>query len=217
MNASIGRAHARAACWLFALTTALALAPVCVAAQTWEGFAGDPPVHFVGLMAYDIGGKKLVEATMSDGSSQSISANQGFGLSAGLATFKAFEGRLATQATIGFESWSIDASNGGVKWLAYPLELMEFVYAKPVRFGAGISYLLNPKLTGSGLASAIDVRFKNSLGLALEGDWVFPFAGSARRSRVTLGGRWVWQKLEVNTGGPAIDASSFAILLGFTG
>jgi hypothetical protein len=146
-----------------------------------------------------------------------MSANQGFDASVGIAFLKAFDGGIATQATIGLEGWSITAADGSLQWLAFPLELMEFVYADPVRLGLGVSYLLNPKITGSGVLSGVDVRFRNSLGVALEGDWVVPLKGSARRSRFTVGGRYVWQKLEARTGGPAINANSFAILIGFTG
>jgi hypothetical protein len=177
----------------------------------------EPAVHFVVFGGYDIGSTQLVSADMKDGSSQSISANQGLTASIGLATLKLFDGRLATQATIGIEGWSIDASNGHAEWRAYPLDVMEFAYLDPIRLGAGISYLLNPSLTGTGLLSALDVRFKNSLGFAFEADWVFRMGGS-RSTRMTLGARYALQNLETTSGrSGAIDASSFAILVGYTG
>lgn len=178
--------------------------------------AAEPAVQFVVFGGYDIGSTKLIEATMSDGSGQSISANQGLTASVGIATLKLLDGVLATQATIGIEGWSIDASNGGASWRAYPIDVMEFAYLDPIRLGAGISYLLRPSLTGTGVLAALDAKFKDSLGLALEGDWVFRTA-NARRARLTLGGRYTWQKLEVSSGGKAIGASSFAILVGYTG
>jgi hypothetical protein len=178
--------------------------------------SGEPGVQFVVFGGYDIGSTTLLSATMSDGSSQSIKANQGLTASVGIATLKLLDGKLATQATIGIEGWSINAQNGDAQWLAFPLDVMEFAYLDPVRLGAGISFLLAPSLKGSGLLSALDVEFKNSLGLAFEGDWVFRLRG-ARGPRATLGGRFVFQKLEASSGGPAINANSFAILFGYTG
>lgn len=177
----------------------------------------EPAVHFVGIMGYDRGGKKLVAATLSDGSTESVSARQGLDFSVGVAFLKAVGGRLATQATIGIQGWSITADDGSVQWLTFPLDVMEFVYLDRVRLGAGLSYLINPRLWGTGAASGLgEHRFKNSLGLALEGDWVWA-RRDARHARVTAGGRWVSQKLQERGGGPLIDASSFAILIGYTG
>lgn len=223
----------RAAKIIAAVSAALLLAPSPGAAQSYGGVPpprprseptaatapapAEPAVQFVVFGGYDIGSTKLIEATLSDGSSQSISANQGLTASVGIATLKLLDGVLATQATLGIEGWSIDASNGGASWRAYPIDVMEFAYLDPVRLGAGISYLLKPSLTGTGVLAGLDARFKNSLGLALEGDWVFRIPANARRSRLTVGGRYTWQKLELSSGGRAIDASSFAILVGFTG
>ena len=197
---------------------ALLLAPAVPLAQAPQTppLTEEPKLQLVVFGGYGFGSTTLVKATMSDGSSQSISANQALTASVGIAALKLAGGRLATQATIGIEGWSIDASNGGAQWLAFPLDVMEFAYLDPVRLGAGISYLLAPSLKGSGVMSALDVSFKNSLGLAFEGDWVFRIGGR-RRARATLGGRFVWQSLQAASGGPAINANSFSILLGYTG
>jgi hypothetical protein len=146
-----------------------------------------------------------------------MDANQGFDASVGIAFLKLFDGVLATQATIGWEGWWINASNGTIEWRAFPLDVMEYAYLGPLRVGSGISYLISPKISGSGVASDIDVAFKNSLGFAVGADWVLRFSNSARRSRMTLGGRYVWQDLQPKGGGRSVSANSFAILLGFTG
>jgi hypothetical protein len=179
----------------------------------------EPAVHFVGFIGYDLGGATLVRQPLSDGSTPSISARQGFDASLGVAFLKVLDGRLATQATIGIQGWSIDASDGSVQWLAFPLDVMEFVYVDPFRLGAGLSYLMNPHSWGTGVVKGrpeVTRNFNSSLGLALEADWVSTRVG-ARRARATFGARYTWQKLQDRSGGPLIDASSVAFLLGYTG
>lgn len=182
----------------------------------------EPPVHFVATIGYDIGSStKLIEVQSTDGSTHSLKANQGLDLSVGLSFLKFFEGTLATQATIGLETRSITASNGSLQWMAFPLDVMEYAYLDPIRLGVGISYLLNPSLSGSGIASGVTANYKNSLGFAVGGDIVSVFSSSARRSRVTLGVRYVWQTLKQTSGswweyedGKA-KANSLAITCGF--
>jgi hypothetical protein len=186
---------------------------------TREPRPAEPAVHFVVQGGFDLGSTKLLEATLSDGSTQSIRANQGLNFGVGAAFLKLAGGRFATQATIGVEGWSINASDGDVTWMAFPLEVVEMVYLDPIRLGAGVSYLLSPSLEGDGVASFIDVEFENSLGIVLQADWVGRVRGSGRGGRFTLGPRYVIQKLKVKgaAGLPSIDANSFGFFLGYTG
>ena len=183
-----------------------------------EGPRPEAPVQLVGQLGLDLGFEKLIGATMDDGSTSSLKANQGVNGSVGLAFLKLDGGRFATQATIGVEYSTISASNGSARWLAYPLEVMELAYLDPLRFGAGFSYLLSPSVKGDGFFDSIGtVPFKNSLGIVLEADWVLRAAQSARGARYTLGVRYVIQKLEAKAGGDVMDANAVGFTLGFTG
>ena len=88
----------------------------------------EPPVNFVATFGADFGSTKLLQVPMSDGSTRTLKANQGVNGSLGLAFLKLSGGRFATQATIGVEYSAITASNGSIRWLAFPLEIMEMAY-----------------------------------------------------------------------------------------
>lgn len=177
----------------------------------------EPAVQLVGQVGYDIGFEKLVEAQMSDGSTQTLKANEGASAAVGAAFLKLAGGRLATQATLGIEYSAIKASNGSVRWLAFPLEVMELAYLDPVRLGAGFSWLLGPSISGNDFFEGLDLDLKNSLGLVFQADWVWRLRGNPRAARFNAGVRFVWQKLEAESGGPAFDANSFGFVAGFTG
>ena len=178
----------------------------------------EPPVNFVATFGADFGSTKLIEATMSDGSSKSLKANQGVNGSVGLAFLKLDGGRFATQATIGVEYSAINASNGGVRWLAFPLEIMEMAYLDPIRLGAGLTYLLSPSLKGDGFFAGLDIPLKNSAGLVLQADWVFRLKASPRSAKATVGARYVIQSLKADLpGAQSVDANAFGIVLGFVG
>lgn len=177
----------------------------------------EPAVQLVGQVGYDFGFEKLVEAQMSDGSTQTLKANEGASGAMGAAFLKLAGGRLATQATIGIEYSAIKASNGSVRWLAFPLEVMEFAYLDPLRLGAGVSWLLGPSIKGNDFFEGLDLDLKNSLGLVFQADWVWRLPQNPRAGRFTAGVRFVWQKLEAKAGGPAFDANSFGLVVGFTG
>jgi hypothetical protein len=184
-----------------------------------RGFrASEPALQFVVQGGFDFGSKKLIEVTLSDGTTPSIKANQGLNFAVGAAFLKLAGGLLATQATIGIEGWDINASNGGATWMAFPLEVVEMLYLDPIRVGAGASYLLSPSLKGDGVLSFIDVDFENSLGFVFQADWVSRLPRSGRGGRITLGPRFVVQKLKPKLpGAESIDANSFGVFLGYTG
>ncbi len=190
--------------------------PAVPAPARFRPVANEPPVRFVLQMGADFGFETLLEVRMSDGSSRSIKANQGINGSIGAAFFPLDGGRFATQATIGIEYSGIQAANGSARWLAFPLDVIEFAYADPFRFGLGFSYLLAPSLAGDGVLSEFNVDLKNSLGIVFEGDCVWR-RGGAGATRYSFGVRYVWQKLEAERGGPAVGANAIGIVLGFTG
>lgn len=178
----------------------------------------EPAVQLVLQGGFDLGSTKLVEVPRSDGTTTSLKANQGLSFSVGTAFLKIAGGRLAMQATIGVESWDVDSSSGGANWLAFPVEVMEMFYLDPIRVGVGASYLLSPSLQGNGALASVDVEFESSLGFVLQADWVARAPGSARGGRLTFGPRFVIQKLTPKVlGASPIDASSFGVVLGFTG
>jgi hypothetical protein len=170
-----------------------------------------PPVRFAGTLGFDFGFTELLEVELTDGSSRSITANQGVYVSLGIAV-PHLGGRLETQATIGLKYSGIEASNGSANYLVFPLEVLEAVNVAPVRLAAGLVYLPRPSTSGDGVLAGFDVQFESSLGVVLQAEWVIP----SRRGRVSFGPRFVWQKLQVRGGGPVIDANAFGAVMSFS-
>lgn len=172
------------------------------------------PVRLAGTLGFDVGFTNLLKAKMTDGSTQSLAANQGFFFSVGAAFLPLLDGRLQTQATLGVKGWSIDASNGSASLVTFPLEVLEVFQADPLRFAAGLVYLHRPMLSGKGVLDPVDTRFDSSLGLVVEAEWT----GRARPGAPLLGfgPRFLWQRFQVRGGGPVFDANALGFVMSFT-
>jgi hypothetical protein len=171
------------------------------------------PVRFAGTFGFDFGFTDLLKVELTDGSSRSITANQGMFLALGVVVPYA-DGLLETQATVGLKYSGIQASNGSADYLVFPIEVLEAVNVAPFRLAAGLVYVPEPRTSGSGVLSEFDVHFESSVGLVLQGEWVF--SASRSGTRFSFGPRFVLQKLQVRGGGPVIDANALGAVLSFT-
>jgi len=107
-----------------------------------------PRIRAVLTIGGDFGFKDLVQVQFSSGETRSLKANQG--LSAALASIPTLsDGLLETRATIGVKYASIDASNGDVTWLAFPIELLEFYHLGGLGIGGGVTYELARRSRGA--------------------------------------------------------------------
>ena len=156
---------------------------------------------------FDYGFNELVSVTMEGGGSQSIAANEGLFVSAGLTFLPLLDGRLETQATVGVKGWSIDASNGSLSITMFPIEVLETFRTEPLRLSAGVVFVPGPKTSADGLLAAYDgIEFDNSLGLVLQGEWISMFKNG--RGQLSLGPRLVLQKFQVAHGGEVLGANA---------
>jgi hypothetical protein len=164
-------------------------------------------------VAWDLGGTKLIEVELTDGTKQSIKANAGFTILAGAAFAPLLDGKLETRATLGVKFDTIEASNGSANYLAFPLEVVESVNLEPLRLSAGVSLAMGPRLRGKGFLDAFDVDLKNSLGLVGEVVW----AGRSKGARLGwyLGARFLWQKLEPEAVPAPVSANTLGLVAGF--
>ncbi len=184
------------------------------AAQSAPPMAAKRTAHLVLGLGIDGGSDKIGTVYLSNGSSQTLSAGQGFWMSAG-ASFLETDVQAVTLdgvATIGFKAWDAGADNGRLKYLGFPVEALARVRYQKVRFGAGLDYVLSPKVYGTGLFSSLDVPLKNSLGFAMTGDWVF------RQPGANLGGfigvRVVLESFETKSGGAKFNANAYGVQVG---
>jgi len=185
-------------------------------ASPWEPSTApeERPALLVLAMGYDAGFTRLATVRFTDGSTQTLSANQGFYFAAGAAFLPVRAGavRFDTAATLGVKGWNAGADNGEVRYLAFPLDLVERVWFEQVRFGLGLSLSLAPRISSSGVLSGMDADLKNSLGLQAQVEWI----GARRRSGVgvMLGARFLWQRFASERTGASIDAKAAGVLLG---
>jgi hypothetical protein len=69
-----------------------------------------------------------------------------------------------TQATVGVKYMPVLAENGRAEWFAYPLEVIEFFNTDLMRFGAGLTYQMNPHLRTSGVLGHYSVDMDPAFG-----------------------------------------------------
>lgn len=170
-------------------------------------------IRLVATLGLDLGFTDLLEVELDDGSSRSITANQGAVVAIGVAV-PYLGGRLETQATVGLKYSGLHASNGSASLMVFPLEALQLVNVGPLRLGGGVVYLPRPSMSGDGVLSEFDADFESSLGIVLQGEWVYPFRDGS--GRFTIGPRFIWQKLQLTGGGPVIDANAVGAVLGFS-
>jgi hypothetical protein len=172
------------------------------------------PAAFLFSMGFDRGGEDIAEVGFTDGSTQMLRANEGFYLAGGLALFRVPMTTVAldTAITIAVKGWEAGAENGKISYLAFPLEVVERLAYRQVRFGAGLSYSLAPKVSSSGdLSDFGEIQMDNSLGFVAQVEWIGP---RTSQSGFFFGLRTVFQKLEPSDGFGAIGANAVGLYLG---
>lgn len=118
----------------------------------------------------DFGGDTLFSGTYTDGSTWSVSANQGLVVNGGVVMVT---GSFETQATVGYKTGGPSAKNGSITYTVVPVELMEFYRTSNLRMGLGLSYHSSPKVevgvTGSSLNGTY--KFKDAMGYVAQIGW----------------------------------------------
>ena len=121
------------------------------------GTAQAVDVHGMVKGGFDFGGDKLATAEFESGNTSSIRANEGLFFGGGVALLNA-DKSITTEITLSWKEGIINASNGDITFMRYPVDVLVFYNMEKVRFGGGATYHLNPKLraTGAGKVYASD-------------------------------------------------------------
>jgi hypothetical protein len=119
---------------------------------------------------FDFGGDTLVRVTFTDGSSETIKANEGLYVGGG-AVITNDARNFEFHVTLAYKFALINASNGDVEWTRFPLEALAFYRFDKFRLGGGLAYHINHELEGSGVVGGLDVKFENALGAVVQADW----------------------------------------------
>jgi hypothetical protein len=170
-----------------------------------------PPLRLVAQVGWDYGSDELVETT---GDGRSLRAGGGSSYAVGLAFLPLLDGRLHTQATIGLKYDLLRADNGDASYVAFPLEVMEFLTFHPFRIGLGLNVNLFGRVSIDTDTLDDSADLEPGVGLVAQADLVWRFRG-APRGFLTVGPRVVLQELDVEGGG-SVTANAYGASLGFT-
>jgi hypothetical protein len=171
-------------------------------------------LRLVGSLGYDYGFEDLLTVTYDKGGTDRLGANGGFVFSGGAAWLVVPSGEVELRATAGMKYDVVMGSNGEAYYVAFPVELLAAWNVRPLRLSGGASLALWPRVRGSGFLADADLDLRSSLGAVGQAEWVLPFRFGTGSASVGL--RYLWQKLEVSTGGRAVDASAVGIVAGVT-
>jgi hypothetical protein len=164
------------------------------------------------LLGADFGGDTIINVPFTDGSSESVKANEGLLLGGGASILNESK-TLELQVTLAYKLNMVIASNGDITWGRIPIELLAFYRAPRVRIGGGLTYHLSPELSGTGEASGLDVKFDNALGFVLEGDYLF--AGEGSWSGAFLGLRFTSLKYKEKNFGTSFNSNGIGAQIGY--
>ncbi len=116
-------------------------------------------------LAYDHGGDELAVA-YSNGTSDSIRAGTGLTLALGARLW--LQEGMSMDMTVGYKFDTVVATNGELDWSIIPIDMILHSQVQNLHLGLGLTYHIDPELTGTGAASHINYDFDNSMGLVME-------------------------------------------------
>ena len=149
-------------------------------------------------VGFDFGGDTLATVRFTDGSTQSIKGNQGYYFGAGASILLTDSKDVEVEGTVSYKEDSVTASNGEVIFSRVPIDVLAFYrFPEHFRVGGGLTYHVNPKLTGSGVVGNVNIGFDNALGLVLQAEYLLP-PWSPRTPKMSIGVRFTMLDYETN-------------------
>ncbi len=189
---------------IFSLSSLVVL--FCASTAMADEAAGFSPLVFAGITN---GGDDLAKIKYENGDSAKISAGELLMLGGGV-NYQFAESPINVQAAISYFFDNQDAKNGDATFERWPVDLLGFYNAGNHRFGAGLSYHMNPEFDASldGYDS-INVDFDNALGAVVE--YGYKFSGG-----FVLGLRYTSIDYSSSKVDGDIDGSNVGLMATFT-
>jgi len=129
--------------------------------------AQNSPVRVLAGLGISAGGDDLATAQYTNGHSQDIKAGSGVYFTVG-ADYRLNQ-QFSVQGTFNFHVDDSTASNGNIKFQRFPIEVLGYYHLNnDWRIGGGLRYVMDPKLSSSGVASGIDAKFDNTTSAVAE-------------------------------------------------
>jgi hypothetical protein len=151
----------------------------------------------------DFGGDTLVTVTFVGGGTESIKANDGLFFGGGIAVVNDAK-TIESELSLTYKFGTIEASNGDVTFSRLPLDALVFYLLPKARIGAGVTYHMNPELDGSGVASGLNVDFKDSAGFLLQAEYRIT-------EKMNVGARYTALKYDVEGGTGDVRSNGLGI------
>lgn len=131
-----------------------------------------PATRFLLGMGLSAGGDQLASAHYTNGDDVNIHAGGTVYLTAGV-DYR-ITPVVSLQTTINYHVDRASARNGDITFERFPVELIGYYQPNPMwRVGGGVRYTMSPKLSGSGVASGMDVSFDNTTSAVVEAEYFF--------------------------------------------
>ncbi len=167
------------------------------------------------------GGADLASVTLTDGSTQTLSAGDGVVLAVGLMCTPLWFGDdlgIGFSATAGVKYWDVGASNGDISMTRFPLtfalHLMPRVAPRWFLFlRGGIDKEVDVSISGSGLAAGLNADLNANLGGFGEGGFYNIFATQEQRGAWSLTFRYT--KITYTAGYESANGQSFMLFSNF--
>ena len=164
-------------------------------------------------LGVDVGGDEMVRANFTDGETRSIDAGEFLHVDVGFSVLShptdSARPAWESQLTIGWKNDAIQAENGSLDWTRYPVDFIQLYRVDGWRFGAGLTWHLNPTLEGSGVVRG-KASFDDAMGFLLEADYLM-----GPNHEVYMGGRLTLIEYDIAQGSDeSVDGDSVGAVLG---
>lgn len=167
------------------------------------------PVLHVG---YDAGGATIGRFIYTDRSEDTLKANQGFRLGAGISYLSA-DMNFESEMIVSYKAEQVSASNGDLRFTRFPLDVLAFYRVDSVRMGAGVTYHYAPKLKGNGFVSKVNIEFEDAVGMILQVDYLF--GRPKERAGTYVGLRYTWLDYKMVSSSTSVEANGIGLHLGY--
>jgi hypothetical protein len=171
-------------------------------------------------LGYDFGGKTLAEVQHYDYYNgyvvRKIRAGQGISFEGG-ASLSNDLNNLELKLLVGYKFDEESAYNGSVTWDRIPLSAIAFIKNNRWKLGAGVTYHIDPHLSGSfsgvdnnniPFNDSVDDRYENSIGAVIEAQY-----NITESTAIGLKGTFIEYELKNN---PSVLANGNSVGVNFT-
>jgi hypothetical protein len=187
------------------------LASLTFGLAAWSGaYAAEETSAFYPLIGFGLtfGGTTLANVQYVNGNSCNIHAG---GLGDVYAGVDYRRRPVSVQVTAGYHFDTCDGSNGSLRFSRYPVELLAYYgFGENWRAGGGVRFVMDPHISGGGVAGGTDVKFRSATGAVLEGEYLL-----SRTGWVQFGFklRYVFEHYQPEFGGASVSGNHVGALV----